>query len=182
MVNTKPNARVKISGFGDNFQNWFLDLVEDSASEVNLVPMVLDRAMFDHEIIAKLGGVTKVITALGEIFSLMAKQPEGPKSKAGQLRADGYANIFYVSQPVKKLADNRFSYVNLAGSETEEKVQDSQYLFENNGQWYVLRAVRVLWYDYGWGVDASSVERPGRWDNGSQVFSRKILDPSFPCD
>jgi hypothetical protein len=43
----------------------------------------------------------------------------------------------------------------------------------------VLRAVNVRWNDYGWSVDASSVEDPGRWRDGVQVFSRNfVLVPS----
>jgi len=36
----------------------------------------------------------------------------------------------------------------------------------------VLRAVFVYWLDGGWGVGAYSVESPGRWFDGLQVFSR----------
>jgi hypothetical protein len=43
----------------------------------------------------------------------------------------------------------------------------------------VLRTVYVFWYDGGWFVNASSVESPDRWYDGSLVFSRNsVLDPS----
>lgn len=40
----------------------------------------------------------------------------------------------------------------------------------------VLRTVDVFWYGDGWYVFASAVENPFRWDDGSQVFSRKPLE------
>jgi hypothetical protein len=55
----------------------------------------------------------------------------------------------------------------------------------NKGDWMifyckdisgVLRAVNVCWYDSGWGVRASSVEGPGEWGGGGQVFSRNPFD------
>lgn len=36
----------------------------------------------------------------------------------------------------------------------------------------VLRTVGVSWYRDGWDVDADTVEGPGRWSVGYQVFSR----------
>jgi len=40
----------------------------------------------------------------------------------------------------------------------------------------VLRTVGVGWRDDGWGVDAGSVEDPGRWGDGDQVFSRNSFE------
>lgn len=49
----------------------------------------------------------------------------------------------------------------------------------------VLRAVNVCWSDGGWIVFADSVEDPGRWDDGRQVFSRNSTlessEPSAPA-
>lgn len=49
----------------------------------------------------------------------------------------------------------------------------------------VLRAVYVGWGGGGWGVNARSVEGPGRWNAGCQVFSRnsdlKSSEPSAPA-
>lgn len=50
------------------------------------------------------------------------------------------------------------------------------YVVDING---ILRAVCVHWVGGGWGVSASSVGDPGRWDDGSRVFSRNSL-PSVP--
>ena len=46
------------------------------------------------------------------------------------------------------------------------------YIKDQNG---VLRAVRVRWRGDGWYVDALSVESPGAWDDGLQVFSRNSV-------
>jgi len=46
------------------------------------------------------------------------------------------------------------------------------YVRDING---VLRAVRVNWYGDGWLMSADSVEGPGRWGAGNQVFSRNSL-------
>jgi hypothetical protein len=52
------------------------------------------------------------------------------------------------------------------------------YIRDQNG---VLRAVLVYWRDGGWGVGAGSVEDPGRWGDGFQVFSRNsVLESSEP--
>ncbi len=52
------------------------------------------------------------------------------------------------------------------------------YIRDQNG---VLRAVDVCWFDDGWDVDAFSVENPGRWSDGYQVFSRNsVLESSEP--
>ena len=106
---------------------------------------------------------------------MMEKQPEGPKGPKGDLLDNGYVNIFYVPQEVKKLKGNTYSYTNLAGKEVVEEIQDSQYLFEVGGKWYVLRAVRVRWHVDGWHVFASSVEGPLSWYEGLQVFSRNSV-------
>ena len=47
------------------------------------------------------------------------------------------------------------------------------YIKDNGG---VLRAVGVLWYGDGWGVDAYSVEDSLEWRAGYQVFSRNPFE------
>lgn len=47
------------------------------------------------------------------------------------------------------------------------------YVNDKNG---VLRAVGVSWDDDGWDVSANSVEGPGRWVAGDQVFSRNFRE------
>lgn len=40
----------------------------------------------------------------------------------------------------------------------------------------VLRTVDAYWYGGGWNVNASGVSNPHAWSEGSQVFSRKLLE------
>ena len=45
----------------------------------------------------------------------------------------------------------------------------------------MLRAVYVRWRGDGWDVGAGSVENPGGWGDGYQVFSRNsVLESSEP--
>ncbi len=181
IVDTGRNAKVKISGLGDNFSAWFLGTVEDESLH-ELKSFTLGAWTHDKDIIVKLGGVKSSIMSLGDLYVKMEKQPLGPKSPAGDLLTNGYANIGYVPQPVKKLEGNRFSYVGLDGKIIEEEVTDLQYLFEVKGQWCVLRAVHVYWHDDGWGVGARSVGVSSGWFDGRQVFSRNssVLKSSEP--
>jgi len=181
VVNTGPKAQVKVSYLGDNFRAWFLPAVEDNPAVATLEHFLLEAAMFDKDIIAKIGGVAKAITSLAEIFGKMEAQPNGPKSPAGDLLTNGSANIFYVPQAVKKLTDRSFSYVSSDGQEVTEKLEDSQYLFQVGDQWFVLRAVLVSWRVDGWGVGAGSVGHPSEWGAGGLVFSRNsVLKSSEP--
>lgn len=178
VVDTSLDAKVKISYLGDNLQNWYFSgdgLVEEPLAGSTLRYGKLRKRSLDSPIILEIGGVEKSITSFTEAFYLMEGQPNGPKSDPGPLLTNGWANIFYIPQKVKKLKGNRFSYVNLTGKEVEEEVKDSQYLFQVGGQWYVLRAVRVDWYVGGWDVHAYSVERPFDWREGIQVFSRNSV-------
>ena len=46
------------------------------------------------------------------------------------------------------------------------------YIRDQNG---VLRVVRVHWHGGGWDIYADSVESPGKWFDGYQVFSRNLI-------
>ena len=174
VVDTSHEAPAQIGYLGDNFQNWFLNAVEEIVSPAKLGFFVLERAMFDKDIVAKIGGVLKAVTSLADVYSKMEQQPRGPKSPAGDLLTNSFANIFYVPQAVKRLDSNRFSYVNLAGREVIEEVADSQYLFEIGGRCFFLRVVDVDWDDWfgAWYVSAYGAEYPRSWHGGYQVFSR----------
>lgn len=180
---TGPKAKVKIGYLGENnLLNWFGNLIEEASTQVGLNFITLTENSFDSEIISSLGGVAKAITSFREIFSMMEKQPEGPKSPTGDLLINGCANIFYVPQEVKKLEGNTYSYTNLSGKEITEEVKDKQHLFEVGGKWYVLRPVIVLWHGVGWNVDAFSVEGTDAWDAGRRVFYRNSVleSPEIP--
>lgn len=175
VADISPEAKVKISGTGDNFNNWFLagdSRIEEPIGETELRYHKLLKASVDGPIITTLGGRELVTTGLTHMHSLMEKQPYGPQSGVGPLLTNGWWNIFYVPQTVTKLKGNRFSYVNKAGKTVAEDVSNLAYLFEVNGQWYVLRAVYVYWLGGGWFVHADSVGFSGRWSAGSHVFSR----------
>ena len=163
------------SYFGGNFLNLFHNEVEEMVTGTGLASFTLPEDMLDKDIITKIDGVEKAISSLGEMFAMMEKQPDGPKSSKGPLLTNGNANIIYKPQSVNKIDDHNFSYI-LGGKEVFEKVEDSQYLFKIRDQWFVLRAVGVYWDGDGWRVVASSVESPFRWDAGSQAFSRKPLE------
>ncbi len=124
VIDTGRKARVKISELGANFKNWFQNTLEDRPPSTKLVPITLTEALYDRDILIKLGGVAKSISSLGELFSMMQAQSEGPKSEAGQLLTNGYANIVYVPQPVKKIDDTHFSYASLSGDEVIEELKD----------------------------------------------------------
>lgn len=181
ICDTSDKALVKISYLGDNFRNWHLNSVENIVSPAKLSFIVLAEPTYDKDIIVKFGGVSKAVTSLADIYSKMTAQPLGPKSPKGDLLTNGFANIFYVPQAVKKLQGNKFSYVNQSGKTVIEEVTDAQYLFKKGDQWFVLRTVFVFWRDGGWDVKAYSVGSAARWSAGHQVFSRNsVLESSEP--
>jgi hypothetical protein len=96
MINTEPNAPVKISCLGDNFISWFLNgdgKTEDPISEQTLRYHKLVQSSTDGPIITELGGEAKAETTLSEAFSLVEKQGNG---EDGVLLNNGYASIFYI--------------------------------------------------------------------------------------
>jgi len=92
-VNTGANTLVKISWIGDNFRNWFLDLVEEPIDESVLDYYLLKESSLDVTIIKALGGELKAETKLTHVFALMKLQRSGEK---GALLNNGYPNVFYV--------------------------------------------------------------------------------------
>lgn len=94
IVDTGKNAKVKIYGFGSNFENWFLDKVEEPIQEITLSSSKLLKYLLDSEIIPALGGEGKVETRLSHIYFLLSQQPNGEKGIL--LVNDWAANIFYV--------------------------------------------------------------------------------------
>ncbi len=96
VVDTKPTAKVKISGIGGNFTSWFLSgegKIEDPIAEQTLLCYRLYMASWDDLIIKELGGEEKVETTLFEMFSLMEKQGSCERDN---LLTNGCWHIFYV--------------------------------------------------------------------------------------
>jgi hypothetical protein len=95
VVNTKKSAHVKIGYIDPDFTRWFGEKAEEPTGEAALRQNVLARpsafapAMKE---VADGGIVTK--TTPGELYSMLEKQPDGPKSAAGSLLTNGYANLF----------------------------------------------------------------------------------------
>jgi hypothetical protein len=94
VVNTRPGKHVKIGYIAPDFITAFGDKVEEPTEEVVLRYDILDRQSAFASAVKELsdqGVVTK--TTPGELWSMLEKQPDGPKSKAGPLLANGYANL-----------------------------------------------------------------------------------------
>jgi len=93
VVNTAENAPVKISYVGGNFEKRYLGKIEKPSSGSTLAGRQLTKNTFDEKIITEIGGEIKVETTLYEVYTSMAKHPNGPDSGCGKL---GVWNIFYV--------------------------------------------------------------------------------------
>ncbi len=79
---------------GSNFEKWFFDkTVEPISSEQELNYHKLTKNSVDGPIIVELGGEAKVETTLAEMFSFIARQPNGEN---GVLLTNGYANVFFI--------------------------------------------------------------------------------------
>lgn len=86
--NAKPGVR--ISYLDDNFSAWFLDKVEEPATEITIRCARLTRSELDGPITAELGDHKE--TTLAQIYWLMERQPNGDK---GRLLTNGWATVFY---------------------------------------------------------------------------------------
>lgn len=93
VINTKADAKAKISFLGSNFKTHFLGKVEQPFSGGELKIHKLLKNSKDKPIIDELGGEAKAETFLSEIFSLIETQGNGQE---GVLLTNGYANIFYI--------------------------------------------------------------------------------------
>jgi hypothetical protein len=111
VVNTKPGSHVKIGYIDPDLIRWFGDKIEEPTAEATLRQYVITRlsafAPFMKEI--RDGGIATKTTP-GELYSMMEKQPDGPKSDAGPLLTNGYANLFEMDDVngVARLVDARW--------------------------------------------------------------------------
>lgn len=90
VVNTSPEALVKISFMGSNFREWFLGKTEEPTAGTTLCYAKLVNPSVDGPILAELGD--KAETTLTQIYALMECQPNG---EGGVLLTNERANIFY---------------------------------------------------------------------------------------
>jgi len=95
---TRDSKEVKFYGFGSNFENNFLDKVEEAQAETTLRISKLKKDSLDKPILDELGCTKE--TTLANIRELLKKQPKG---ESGKLLTNGYANIFYVRDAVSVL-------------------------------------------------------------------------------
>ncbi len=95
VANTKPGAHVKIAWVDPDFTRWFGDKTEEPTAEVTLRQHVLTRPSVFAPAMKEIadGGIATKTTP-GELYSMLEKQPDGPKSNAGPLITNGYANLF----------------------------------------------------------------------------------------
>ena len=88
----KENGRVKISGWGSNFEIFFRDK-EETAPPVPLqIYIILGEDAYDQKIVADLGGEDAAEIAMIDFWEQIALQGNG---ESGALRMDGWANIGY---------------------------------------------------------------------------------------
>ena len=87
----RENGRVKISGWGLNFETFFCDK-EETAPSVPLQIYVLGENAYDQDIVADLGGEDAAEMAMTDFWEQIALQGNG---QPGALRVDGWANIGY---------------------------------------------------------------------------------------
>lgn len=164
-VDVGKGATLKIVSISNQFHDWFRDDVEVGVPE-ELSSFVLTRPMLDSDIIDTISDVGgSVISSWSSIYNTLTT-----------LSCVSSA-IFYRPQRVEMSDGGECSYYDCKGDRVTEKV-NSKYTFIRNGQWFVLRAVLVLWDVDGRRVNARSVENLGGWDVGYQVFSRNsVLRP-----
>lgn len=82
---------VNVGFTGGNFNNLFLNQVEEDVENATLVVHRLERVSLDAPILTELGD--RAATKLCWLFDLLKKQSKGEK---GVLLTNGYANIIYV--------------------------------------------------------------------------------------
>ncbi|MDE2020176.1 MAG: hypothetical protein KGJ13_07575, partial [Patescibacteria group bacterium] len=95
VVNTNPGKHVKIWYVDPDFTAWFGEKAEEPTAEVTLRRHVLVRSSAFAPAMKEVedaGFVTE--TTPSQPFSMLEKQPDGPKSKPGPLLTNGYANLF----------------------------------------------------------------------------------------
>lgn len=86
-------GKVKIYGWGSNFEEWFRGKTEPAAPAVTLSVHPLTEDAYDSDIVAKLGGEDAAEATLGDFWREIESQANG---EAGKILVDGKANIAYI--------------------------------------------------------------------------------------
>ena len=96
VLNYGPKVKpgVRISYLGDNFEEWFLPMVEQPTAEAVVNYSRLTRSELDRSILTSLGNRPDLAIFLRQIYWLLGEQSNG---EPGTLLNDGRANIFYAS-------------------------------------------------------------------------------------
>ena len=96
VLNYGPKVKpgVRIAYLGDNFEEWFLPMVEQPTAEAVVNYSRLTRSELDRSILTSLGNRPDLAIFLRQIYWLLGEQSNG---EPGTLLNDGRANIFYAS-------------------------------------------------------------------------------------
>jgi len=150
---------------GQDFIHWFLSgdgLIEGPADASKLEVASLQVSSTDGPVIKEIGGILYAKTKLTQVFLVLSLESTP--------RIDSGRHVFFVPQPVTKLDGPQFSYSNNVGELVEEKVSSSEYLFEVDGQWQVLRGVCVRLQNESSFVNAYAINEVGTWRRQSRVY------------
>ena len=88
----KENGRLKIAGWGPNFETFFRDKEETALPVPLQVYSILGENAYDQKIVADLGGEDSAEIAMTDFWEQIALQGNG---NSGDLRVDSWANIGY---------------------------------------------------------------------------------------
>lgn len=93
VVNTGPEAEVKIYCITNNFMRWFGHKVEEPFTGSIIYGRKLGKNFASETVLDELGGARKARTSLSEVYAMMKRQPNGEN---GNLTTDISVNTFYV--------------------------------------------------------------------------------------
>jgi hypothetical protein len=95
VVNTKRDSHVKICYIDPDFTAWFGDKIEEPTAGTTLRCHAFNRPSMFVPAMKEVEGAGFVTETMpSQLFSMLEQQPDGPKSKLGLLRTNGYANLF----------------------------------------------------------------------------------------
>lgn len=93
-VNIREDAHVKISHVEPRFIEWFGEKVIDWAPEVSLRWYAFMRPATFASAVKEIGSEAVVKANPGDLYSLLERQPNGPRGRVELSLADGHASLF----------------------------------------------------------------------------------------